>query len=740
MEPSRRVLIVEDDAHIAELLRMHLRDEGYAVEHAADGHEGMRRLEEGGWDALVLDLMLPGVDGLEICKRARGMARYTPIIITSARSSEVHRILGLELGADDYLAKPFSMLELVARVRALLRRSDALARNARMDAGTLELHGLAIDPVARTALLDGRALDLTPREFDLLHFFARHPDKVYSRLDLLNQVWGYQHEGYEHTVNTHINRLRTKIEDDPSEPRRILTVWGRGYKFAATQETRHDQAPEPDPAPVRRVRAAVVGLLRRIGLAADGGQRPLRAGSGAAPVGRVGRTYRRRQRTDGRPGLEARGGARAVRQADGRESGGRGLPAGPGRPRCRRCRAAGPACWTVSTWRRCGARWPAACCPSWATIRATPARARFSVAPARAGGKDIGYVYVVLQGQAHDELAMAVSRSTVLRTTLWSIALVALLGLVAGLAAFALITRPLRGLTRAVRAFDGGDSGALAALEDGGRDSDKDGGKDGAPDAARGGDEIVALRRSFAQMGRRISEQWRELTRQDQQRRDMVANISHDLRTPLTSLHGYLETLRLKDATLEADERRRYLDIALAQSRKVGRLAQELFELARLESGLVRLEPEVFSLPELMHDVAQKFELAAEARRQRLHMEIPPDLPAVRADLGLIERVLTNLLDNAIRHTPPGGDIALRLARLPQGLRVQVADTGEGIPASLRAGLFTRASALSHGARDGGGLGLVIVQRILQLHQSEIRLVDREAPGALFQFDLPAAR
>ena len=148
---------------------------------------------------------------------------------------------------------------------------------------------------------------------------------------------------------------------------------------------------------------------------------------------------------------------------------------------------------------------------------------------ARAAASDIGYVYVVLQGQAHDELAMAVSRSTVLRTTLWSIALVALLGLVAGLAAFALITRP-RGLTRAVRAFDGGDSGALAALEDGG----KDGGQDGAPDAARGGDEIVALRRSFAQMGRRISEQWRELTRQDQQRRDMVANISHDLRTPLT--------------------------------------------------------------------------------------------------------------------------------------------------------------------------------------------------------------
>lgn len=233
MDAPRRVLIVEDDAHIAELLRLHLGDEGYAVEHAADGLEGLRLLEAGGWDALVLDLMLPGVDGLEICKRARSMARYTPIIITSARSSEVHRILGLELGADDYLAKPFSVLELVARVRALLRRSEALQRNARMDAGTLERQGLSIDPLARSAVIDGRRLDLTPREFDLLYFFARHPDKVFSRLDLLNQVWGYQHEGYEHTVNTHINRLRTKIEADPSEPRRILTVWGRGYKFAA---------------------------------------------------------------------------------------------------------------------------------------------------------------------------------------------------------------------------------------------------------------------------------------------------------------------------------------------------------------------------------------------------------------------------------------------------------------------------------------------------------------------------
>ncbi|MGE4460221.1 response regulator transcription factor [Stenotrophomonas sp. Y-13] len=233
MNRAKRVLIVEDDAHIANLLRMHLRDEGYDVTHAASGEDGLRLLEDNDWSALVLDLMLPGVDGLEICRRARAMTRYTPIIITSARASEVHRILGLELGADDYLAKPFSMLELVARIKALLRRVEAMAQNARIDAGAIEVAGIRIDPVARTAGVDGNALDLTPREFDLLHFFARHPDQVYSRMELLNQVWGHRHEGYEHTVNTHINRLRNKIERDPATPRRILTVWGRGYKLAA---------------------------------------------------------------------------------------------------------------------------------------------------------------------------------------------------------------------------------------------------------------------------------------------------------------------------------------------------------------------------------------------------------------------------------------------------------------------------------------------------------------------------
>ena len=236
MDKPKRILIVEDDGDIAELLQLHLRDEGCAISHAADGNRGMAMLEQGGWDALILDLMLPGVDGLEICRRARTMTRYTPIIIISARSSEVHRVLGLELGADDYLAKPFSMLELVARVKALFRRQEAMSRNLRMDAGVLSFNDLTIDPIAREVHLHQQPVELTPREFDLLYFFARHPGQVFSRLSLLNQVWGYQHEGYEHTVNTHINRLRIKIERNPAEPERILTVWGMGYKFAAAPQ------------------------------------------------------------------------------------------------------------------------------------------------------------------------------------------------------------------------------------------------------------------------------------------------------------------------------------------------------------------------------------------------------------------------------------------------------------------------------------------------------------------------
>ncbi|RKP57586.1 sensor histidine kinase [Pararobbsia silviterrae] len=345
------------------------------------------------------------------------------------------------------------------------------------------------------------------------------------------------------------------------------------------------------------------------------------------------------------------------------------------------------------------------------------------------GTQPAGYIYVVLLGEAHDALASQIAQSAVLRTTLWSMAVVASLGLLAGLVAFGLITRPLRRLTGVVSRFD-------ASLRAGAEPGALERSRPAKPGATR--DEIVILERTFAQMADRIGLQWRELKRQDQERRDFFATISHDLRTPLTSLHGYLETLSLKDEALPSVERRRYLSIALAQSAKVGRLAQSLFELARLEHENVPLTREAFPLADVVQDVFQKFELAAEARQIRLHAEIPPRLPVVYADLGMIERVLTNLLDNAIRHTPDRGQVSVELAADGSRVEVTVSDTGPGIPAEARAHLFRRAFS-SGGARRVGGLGLLIVHRMLELHHSQIELVERDGPGTTFRFGLPVA-
>ncbi|WP_353193664.1 HAMP domain-containing sensor histidine kinase [Pandoraea pnomenusa] len=354
----------------------------------------------------------------------------------------------------------------------------------------------------------------------------------------------------------------------------------------------------------------------------------------------------------------------------------------------------------------------------------------FSAAPLRVDGREVGYVYVVLLGEAHDRFAARGATSVALNTALWSIGLVAALCLIAGLTAFALITRPLRRLTDTVREFD--IDAAPVALPAVSAD-------ELASQQARPNDEIVVLERAFRQMVERLGTQWRTLTRQDQERRELIANISHDLRTPLSSLHGYLETLSLKDATLTPDERKRYLGIALDQSRKVGALAQSLFELARLEHGFVQPEAEPFSVTDLIQDVFQKFELSAESRGVALRARLAPQIPAARADLGLIERVFTNLLDNALRYTPPGGEITVAVAPAGADIEVLVSDTGPGIPESAREGLFERPFTVG-GARREGGLGLRIVHRILQLHDRRITLVEtagQAGQGATFRFTLP---
>jgi len=228
----RRVLVIEDDRDIARLVKMHVEELNCRVTIAHDGVAGLAEAESGCFHLVILDLMLPGMDGLEITRRLRARAEYTPLLMLTAKSSELERVLGLEMGADDYLTKPFSILELSARVKAILRRVEKLSAPSRDDADrVLETGSLKIDIDRRSVHVRGKPVELTAKEFDLLLFFARNPGRVYTREQLLNQVWGYSHSGYEHTVNSHINRLRAKVEDNPADPELMLTVWGVGYKF-----------------------------------------------------------------------------------------------------------------------------------------------------------------------------------------------------------------------------------------------------------------------------------------------------------------------------------------------------------------------------------------------------------------------------------------------------------------------------------------------------------------------------
>ena len=233
MPLQRSVLVVEDQAEIAELLGLHLRDLSCQVTMALDGTLGLAEVEAGRFDLVILDIMLPGVNGLEILKRIRAKPDYTPVLMLTSKSSEIDRVLGLELGADDYVTKPFSVTELMARVKAIFRRGDALSSAAAAPATTsISVGDLMIDVERRVVSVAGKAIELTAKEFDLLLCFAQNPGRVHTRSQLLDKVWGYSHSGYEHTVNSHINRLRAKIEVDATKPKYILTVWSVGYKFA----------------------------------------------------------------------------------------------------------------------------------------------------------------------------------------------------------------------------------------------------------------------------------------------------------------------------------------------------------------------------------------------------------------------------------------------------------------------------------------------------------------------------
>ena len=234
--PEHPILIVEDDSDLSELIKIQLADLNFQVHQSYNGNEALEKALSTPYSLIILDVMLPGMDGFEICKEVRAVDSKTPILMLTAKAEEIDKIMGLEFGADDYLTKPFSIRELTARVKALLRRSQANEQEKDPIQERITFGDLSIFPKKRLIDLHGEQLELTSKEFDLLLLFANNPGRAYSRQQLLDIVWGYQYNGYSHTVNSHINRLRSKIESDPSNPLYIKTVWGVGYRFTELNE------------------------------------------------------------------------------------------------------------------------------------------------------------------------------------------------------------------------------------------------------------------------------------------------------------------------------------------------------------------------------------------------------------------------------------------------------------------------------------------------------------------------
>jgi len=234
---NKHILIVEDNADLASLIALHVQDIGCSSDIADNGGKALRLYEKNDYDLVLLDIMLPVMDGIEVCKKMREGGSYVPIMMLTSKTSEIDRVVGLEVGADDYISKPFSIPELLARIKAQFRSVEALLKSQEniKQGNMIQAGDMSINLHKRQVFIADEELSLTAKEFDLLVYFAKHPGQVFTRTQLLDQVWGYQFEGYDHTVNTHINRLRIKIEEDAANPEYILTVWGVGYKFLSTK-------------------------------------------------------------------------------------------------------------------------------------------------------------------------------------------------------------------------------------------------------------------------------------------------------------------------------------------------------------------------------------------------------------------------------------------------------------------------------------------------------------------------
>lgn len=353
----------------------------------------------------------------------------------------------------------------------------------------------------------------------------------------------------------------------------------------------------------------------------------------------------------------------------------------------------------------------------------------FSAAPIVSAEGTQGYLYVVLAGEEYESVAQLLEGSYVLRLSAWAGAASLLFGLIAGLVLFNLLTRRLTRLSSAMVAFQEKSTDAPEVFQDVDVDSE---------------DEVGRLGATFKQMANRIVAQLRALKQTDNLRRELVANVSHDLRTPIASLHGYLETLLLKESQLSQQQRRQYLEIALRHSAHLARLVAELFELAKLDAEDISLHREPCAIGELVQDVLLKFQLGAREADIDLQGNIPQELPLVLADIGLIERVLDNLIDNALRYTSAGGAVKVSLSARGTQVDVRISDTGCGIAAEEIPRLFDRfyrgQSSSNDSADSGAGLGLAIAKRILDLHGTSIEIESERGVGTTFGFSLPLAR
>lgn len=351
----------------------------------------------------------------------------------------------------------------------------------------------------------------------------------------------------------------------------------------------------------------------------------------------------------------------------------------------------------------------------------------FSVAPITDENKLQGYLYVVLGGQAYDSVVELLASSYVLKMWIVAIVISLMISVVAGFFIFRHITYRLNWLARVMNRFRRGDFQYAITMPE--------------HASGRSNDEIDLLVSTFYEMSERMVQQLRQLQHNDSSRREMIANVSHDLRTPLASLQGYLETLALKGEQLSTEERNEYFHIAYQHSERLGKLISELFELATLENDGAHLHLESFSMSELAQDVSQKFKLLAEKNGVRLKVMIPEQAGFVSADIGLMQRALENLIENAIKYTPEGGEVAVVLEVSDQVVKVVVCDTGLGISDEAMPHIFERFYRVDkHRNSDGTGLGLAIVKRITQLHGCSIDVQSQLNRGTSFSFSLPSGQ